>query len=149
MPGNYLLKPYELNKENIIITFRSYARIMLRSCPGLTLGSYIIKPCKWHKKNSFHLRLGVVSIPRKVVSCIFSCRTMYNFYKLLSYLSYVMKNIRIDRISKIVSRLHDIFGENYTIFFQIQEKLKTCRNSNLTNFRRSSFGIDLNVTFIS
>ena len=34
-------------------------------------------------------------------------------------------------------------------FFQEQEKLETCRYSNLTNFRRPSFGDDINVTFIS
>ena len=37
----------------------------------------------------------------------------------------------------------------YHLFFQVQEKLETCRNSNLTNCRRSSFGDDINVTFIS
>ena len=34
-------------------------------------------------------------------------------------------------------------------FCQMQEKLETCRNSNLTNSRRRSFGDDINVTFIS
>ena len=33
-------------------------------------------------------------------------------------------------------------------FFQMQEKLKTCWDSNLANFRRSPFGDDINVTFI-
>ena len=35
------------------------------------------------------------------------------------------------------------------ISFQMQKKLETCRNSNLTNFRRSSFGDDRNLTFMS
>ena len=47
-----------------------------------------------------------------------------------------MKNKQIDRISNIISKRHGIFTENFTIFFQMQEKLETCRNLNLTNFRR-------------
>ena len=47
---NYLLKPYKLNKENMIIRFRNKVMIMLESYVRLTLGSYIIKPCKWYQK---------------------------------------------------------------------------------------------------
>ena len=39
------------------------------------------------------------------------------------------------------------FSENF--FFQIQEKLKTCRNLNLTYFRRSCFWNNRNLTFTS
>ena len=47
--------------------------------------------------------------------------------------------------------------QNVTVFLtktlqcllQIQEKLETCRNLNLANFRRPSFGDDINVTFTS
>ena len=47
---NYLLKPYKLNKENMVIRFRNKVIIMLGSYVRLTLGSYIIKPCKWDEK---------------------------------------------------------------------------------------------------
>ena len=33
-----------------------------------------------------------------------------------------MKNKRIDHISKIMSKFHDIFTENFTIFFSNAEK---------------------------
>ena len=36
------LKSYKWNKENLIITFRSYVRITLGSCVRLTLDSYVI-----------------------------------------------------------------------------------------------------------
>ena len=61
-----------------------------------------------------------------------------------------MKSKRIEHISNIMSKRHGIFTENLTIFFfQIHEKLETCRNSDLKNSRRPSFGDNLNVTFIS
>ena len=40
-----------------------------------------------------------------------------------------MKNKSIDRVSK-----------NFAIFFEMQEKQETCQDSNLSNFRRPSFG---------
>ena len=45
--GNYVLKPYKWNKENVIIMFGSYIRIMLGIWVRLALGSYVIKLCKW------------------------------------------------------------------------------------------------------
>ena len=48
------------------------------------------------------------------------------------------KNKQIDHISNILSKRH-----------KVQEKLNTCRNSNLRDFRRSSLGDYINVTFIS
>lgn len=42
---------------------------------------------------------------------------------------------------------HGIFTVNFTIFFQIQEKLEMYQNLNLANSRRPSFGDDINVTF--
>ena len=33
-----------------MITFWTYIRITLGSCVRLTLGSYVIKPCKWDQK---------------------------------------------------------------------------------------------------
>ena len=42
--GDYLLK------ENGIITFWSYVRIMSESYFRLTLGNYVIKSCKWDQK---------------------------------------------------------------------------------------------------
>ena len=60
-----------------------------------------------------------------------------------------MKNKRTDHISNIMSKIYDIFTENFTSFFQMHEKLEKCWNPNLTNFRRPSFGDDMNVTFIS
>ena len=48
--GNYLLTPYKWNKENVIIMFGSYIRIMLGIWVRLALGSYVIKLCKWDQK---------------------------------------------------------------------------------------------------
>ena len=48
--GYYLSKPYKWNKENVIITFRSYIRITLGNCVKLTSGSYVIKPSIWDQK---------------------------------------------------------------------------------------------------
>ena len=53
-----------------------------------------------------------------------------------------MKNERIYHINNIMSKCHGIFTNNFTIFFF---KLKTRRNFNLTNFRRSPFVDDLHV----
>ena len=47
-----------------------------------------------------------------------------------------------------MSKHHGVFTENLPSFSQMQEKLKTCRNSDLRNFR-SSFGDFIHVTFIS
>ena len=44
MSGNHLLK------ENVIITFLSYIRIMSESYVRLTSGNYVIKPSKWDQK---------------------------------------------------------------------------------------------------
>ena len=41
LSGNYLLK------QNVIIVFQSYVRIMSESYIRLTLENYLIKPCKW------------------------------------------------------------------------------------------------------
>ena len=64
-----------------------------------------------------------------------------------------MKNKRIDHISKFMSKRHGNFMKSFMKIlpshFQMQEKLEKCRNSNLINSRRSSFGEDINVTFIS
>ena len=35
------------------------------------------------------------------------------------------------------------YRKRYHLFFQVQEKLETCRNSNLTNCRRKCFGYDI------
>ena len=42
--GNYLLK------ENVIITFRSYVRIVLESYIRLMLGNYVKTSCKWDQE---------------------------------------------------------------------------------------------------
>ena len=60
-----------------------------------------------------------------------------------------MKNKRIDHISKIMSKRHGNFTENFTIFFSNAGKTVTCRNLNLINFRRPYFGDHLNVIFTS
>ena len=46
-----------------------------------------------------------------------------------------------------MSKRHDIFTENSANFFQMQEKLETCHNTNLTYFRRPSFLDDINATY--
>ena len=38
---------HKWNKEDVIITLRSYVKITLGSWPRLTLVSYVIKPCRW------------------------------------------------------------------------------------------------------
>ena len=48
-----------------------------------------------------------------------------------------------------MSKRHGIFTENFNIFFQMQGKVKTCRNPNLRGSRRSSLGDYIHVTFIS
>ena len=48
-----------------------------------------------------------------------------------------------------MSKRHNTFNENYTNFFQIQEKLETSRSSNLAILEDHCFGDDINVTFIS
>ena len=60
-----------------------------------------------------------------------------------------MKNKRIDHISKIMSKRHGIFTENFTIFFSNAEKKEECRNLNWINSRRPSFGDHVSVTSIS
>ena len=48
-----IIKNYVSNKwdkENVMIMFRSYLRIITGSYGSLTLDSYIIKPCKWNQK---------------------------------------------------------------------------------------------------
>ena len=47
-----------------------------------------------------------------------------------------------------VAFLH-FLAENFTILFQMQEKLITCRNLNSTNFGKSPFEDDMHVIFIS
>ena len=53
--GNYLLK------ENRIITFWSYLRIMSECYVRLTLGNYVIKSWKWDQKITLWLSLEVTS----------------------------------------------------------------------------------------
>ena len=60
-----------------------------------------------------------------------------------------MKRKQIEHISNIMSKRHRVLPETLPYFFQMQKKLETCRNSNLTNFRRPSFGNDIHVIFIS
>ena len=47
----------------------------------------------------------------------------------------------MNHISNIMTKLH--------LFFKIQSKLKTCRRSNLRNFKRVSLGDYIHVIFIS
>ena len=48
-----------------------------------------------------------------------------------------------------MSKHYEFLPQILTSFFQIPEKLETYRNSNLTNYKRPSFGDDMNITFIS
>ena len=45
--GNFLLK------ENVIITFRSYIRIISESYIWLTFGNCVIKSCKWDQEITY------------------------------------------------------------------------------------------------
>ena len=61
-----------------------------------------------------------------------------------------MKIKSIDLISKIMSKRQVVFTENFTIIFFLNEgKTGNVQNLSLRNFRRPSFGDDINVTFIS
>ena len=81
-----------------------------------------------------------------------------------------MENKRIDYISNIMSKSHCFFTENFTenftiffyrklyhlflpktlpSFFQMQEKLETCRNSNLKSLKKPFFRDNINITFTS
>ena len=84
--------------------------------------------------------------------CIFLCWTFNNFNKL--WIVIVINNEKqIDHISKIMSKSHGIFTENFTVFFlyffQMEEKLEACWKLNLINSTRKSFWNDINVTFTS
>ena len=52
-----------------------------------------------------------------VTFCIFSCKNLNNFYKLLVIIVTLMKNKSIHLISNIMSKSHGIFTENLTNFF--------------------------------
>ena len=56
-----------------------------------------------------------------------------------------MKSKGIDLVSNIISKRHGIF-KLHRLFFQMQEKLETCRDSNFTNFSRPILEDDINVT---
>ena len=55
MLGNFLLK------ENVIITFQSYVRIISESYARLSWGNCVIKSCKWDQKIAYWLLLEVTS----------------------------------------------------------------------------------------
>ena len=55
----------------------------------------------------------------QVVSFIFSCRTLNNFYWLFVIISICNKNNRLNHVSKIMSKCDDVFTENFPIFFFI------------------------------
>ena len=57
-----------------------------------------------------------------------------------SYLSYVMENKQIDRISKIILKRHDVFTENVTIFFfSKQRKTKIVLEFEFDKFQKTIF----------
>ena len=53
-----------MESKEVAITFQSYVRIGLGIFVRLTLGSYIIKLCKWNQKITQYLRLEITSILR-------------------------------------------------------------------------------------
>ena len=60
-----------------------------------------------------------------------------------------MKNKRIDYISNIMSKSHCFLPKTLPSFFQMQEKLETCRNSNLKSLKKPFFRDNINITFTS
>ena len=60
-----------------------------------------------------------------------------------------MKNKRLAMQAKLCQNVTVSLPKTLLSLFQMQEKLETSRNLNLINSRRSSFGDDVNVTFIS
>ena len=59
-----------------------------------------------------------------------------------------MKNKRIDHKSKVMSKRHGIFTENFTIAFSNAGKTTNVPKFEFDNSRRPSFRRDINVTFI-
>ena len=53
-----------MESKEVAITFQSYVRIGLGIFVRLTLGSYIIKQCKWNQKITKYLRLEITSVLR-------------------------------------------------------------------------------------
>ena len=42
-------------------------------------------------------------------------------------MSHVKKRKQVDHVNNIMLKCHGVFTKNFTIFFRMQEKLKTCR----------------------
>ena len=95
--------------------------------------------------NVDHWRVIIIA-RHKVAFCIFSCRTLNNFYKLL-----VIIVICNEKQTNWPYKRNYVKTSRYFLprillcFYQIQEKLKTCRNLYLINSRRPSFEDDIHV----
>ena len=74
---------------------------------------------------------------------IFSSKNLNSFQKrLIIIVIYNDKQTNLPHKQYYI-KSHGIFTENFTIFFQVQEKLETCRNSNLSSSRRLLLGDDI------
>ena len=69
---------------------------------------------------------------------IFSCRNLIVSYKMLIITGISNENKWINHIWNIMSKRHNIYRQELACMFQVQEKLKACKNSKL-NFSSSCF----------
>ena len=83
-----------------------------------------------------------------VAFCIFSCKTLSNFHKLLVKIAMCDENKRIDLVRSIISKYTVFLPKTLSSFFQMQEKLEICHNSILKYLKRPSLRDDKNVTFV-
>ena len=74
-----------------------------------------------------------------VAFCIFSRRTLNNFCKLLVIIDICNENKQIDNISKIMSKRHVFFIENFTISFSNAGKIGNVREFKFDKFQKTIF----------
>ena len=69
-----------------------------------------------------------------------------------AYLNHVViswvQNKRFEYVSNIMSKRHRVFTESFNIFFFKIQKTKTYAELNMKDFRKSSFGDYIHVTFM-
>ena len=82
---------------------------------------------------------------------IFSCRTWNNFNKSLVVAVLLIQNKSIEYIGNVMSKRQQVFTENIftIIYLKCSKNRKFTRNLNFKNFKRSSFGEYIHVTFLS
>ena len=74
-----------------------------------------------------------------VAFCIFSCKTLSNFHKLLVKIAMCDENKRIDLVRSIISKYHGIFTENFIIFFSNAGKTGNMSQFDFEIFKKTIF----------